>query len=435
LHEERGHIFVKEALKNGFIEFNSICYIGDTVKLRQQLSLSRSFMGIMHGSRAFGGPVQAGFSLTNRCNIRCIHCYYYSPYAEKPNLFELRKARQKSEELPDKEYLRGLQRLDVDSDLTRKLIDELTAMGTQKYIFSGSGEPFLHKNALEFMGRAKRAGSICTVYTNGTLLDRSIIDELLRMRFDELRITTLAGTRNMYLKTHSGVKDKTFDNLRDNLVYLAERKAEMGVKRPEVTLIFIAITQNCSGIFQFAEFAELVKAERVVFRPVDTAEDPRLKKFLVPTAEQAASVREQLVEVKAYLESRGVANNIEYFLKVFREKLDTTALYRVIPCYYGWLAAWIDVGGQVYPCCRCYEPRGNVYEKEFHEIWNGNAYRKFRKEGQMINKRKTPVSRCNCNSCTHYTANTRVYKAFHPLKGRSELLRGLSQCGFVDEEL
>jgi MoaA/NifB/PqqE/SkfB family radical SAM enzyme len=378
-------------------------------------------MGIMHGSRAFGGPVQAGISLTNRCNIRCIHCYYYSPYIEKPNLLELRRSRQKSEELPDKEYLRGLQRLDADSDLTS--------------IFSGSGEPFMHKNALEFMGRAKHAGSTCMVHTNGTLLDHSIIDELLRMRFDDLRITTLAGSRDMYLKTHPGVKDKTFDNLRDNLVYLAERKAEMGVKRPEVTLIFVAITQNCNGIFQFAEFANSVKADRVMFAPVDTVEDPGLEKFLVPTAEQAASVREQLVEVKAYLESRGVANNIEYFFKVFREKLDTTALYRIIPCYYGWFSVRFDVCGQVRPCCRCYEPLGNVYQKEFREIWNGEAYRRFRKEALRINRRKSLVNGCNCNSCTHFTANLMVYKALHPLKGRSAILRELSPAGFAEEEL
>jgi MoaA/NifB/PqqE/SkfB family radical SAM enzyme len=389
-------------------------------------------MGIMQGSRASGGPVMACFSLTNRCNIRCIHCYFYSPYIEGPNLYELRRARQKSQELPENEYLKGLQRLEADSELTRNLIHELIGMGTRKYIFSGSGEPFMHKNALEFMGRAKHASSTCIVNTNGTLLDHGTIDELIRIGFDELKITTLAGSRDMYLRTHPGVEDETFDNLRDNLSYLAERKAEMGVKRPEVSLVFIVIPQNYDGIFRFAEFVEFVKADRAVFRPVETAEDPGLKKFLVPTAEQAASVREKLQEVKAYLESRGVANNIEYFLKVFREKLDTTALYRVIPCYYGWLGTRFDVGGQVHPCCRCYEPLGNVYEKGFHEIWNGETYRSFRKEALLINRRKAPVNGCGCNVCPHFTANLRVYKALHPLKGRSALLRRLSPAGFSE---
>jgi wyosine [tRNA(Phe)-imidazoG37] synthetase (radical SAM superfamily) len=163
-------------------------------------------------------------------------------------MLELRRAKQMSEELPDDEYLKDLQRVDADSEMTRNLINELIGMGTRNYMFSGNGEPFMHKNALEFMDRAKHAGSTCIANTNGTLLDRGKTDELLRMRFDELRITTLAGSRDLYQKTHRGVKDKTFDKLRDNLVYLAERKAEMGIKHPKVTLISIIISQNCDSI-------------------------------------------------------------------------------------------------------------------------------------------------------------------------------------------
>jgi MoaA/NifB/PqqE/SkfB family radical SAM enzyme len=349
-------------------------------------------------------------------------------------MMELRRAKQMSEELPDDEYLKGLQKVDADSDRTRNLINELIGMGTRNYMFSGTGEPFIHKNALEFMSRAKHAGSTCIANTNGTLLDRGKIDELLRMRFDELRITTLAGSRDLYLKTHRGVKDKTFDKLRDNLVYLAERKAEMGLKYPRVTLISIIISQNHDNIFQFVEFAESVKADMVMFRPFDPIDDQSLKKFLIPTAEQAVSVRDQLTEVKAYLESRRVANNIGYFLKVFTEKLDTTALYSVIPCYYGWLAVWIDVGGQVYYCCRCCEPLGNVYDNKFHEIWNGETYRRFREEAVGINRRKTAVRGCDCYHCVHHTANLRVYKALHPVKGRSRYLQGLSPCGMSADE-
>jgi radical SAM protein with 4Fe4S-binding SPASM domain len=145
-------------------------------------------------------------------------------------------------------------------------------------------------------------------------------------------------------------------------------------------------------------------------------------------------VKEQLIDVKAYLESRRMDNNIGYFLKVFTEKLDTKALYSVIPCYYGWLAVMIDVGGQVYPCCRCYEPLGNVYDNKFYEIWNGETYRRFREEAVGINIRKTAVRGCDCYNCVHHTANLRVYKALHPVKGRSRYLQGLSPCGMSADE-
>ena len=334
--------------------------------------------------------------------------------------------------LPGDEYLKSLQRLDADSDRINALIDELLRMGTRRFQFGGYGEPFLHKNALEFMYRAKHAGSTCLVNTNGTLIDHETIDELIKMEFNELRITTLAGTRETYVRTHPGVADGTFDNLRENLMYLAERKATLGVRYPKVTLACIVIAQNCDDLFNFAEFAGLIQADSVLYRPVDDIEDEGLSR-LVPTKNQAASVREQLIEIEVYLESKRIVHNIDKFLRVFREQLDTTELYSIIPCYYGWLSVMIQTDGKVYPCCRCYAPLGNVYEKEFHEIWYGNAYRSFRKQALNINKRKESVKSCDCNSCVNHTANLRVYQLLHPLKGRSTTIKRLCPAIFTDE--
>jgi radical SAM protein with 4Fe4S-binding SPASM domain len=334
-------------------------------------------------------------------------------------------------ELPDDKHIRRLQKLDADSERTYALIDELLRMGTRQFLFTGSGEPFLHKNAIEFMGRVKHAGCTCIVNTNGTLLDRAMIDELIKMEFDELRITLMAGTPEMYARTHPGMRDETFDSLRDNLLYLAERKAALGLRKPTVSLVFIVVSQNYDGIFDFAKFATLLRTDLVLFRPVDDIEDPGLSK-VVPAAEQAVSVKEQLIEAKAYLESQRVAHNISYFLKVSGEQLDTAALYRVIPCYYGWLSVRIDTDGLVYPCCRCYEPLGNMDEKKFHEVWNGSVYRRFRQEAMQIKRRKSPVSGCDCNSCPHYTANLRVYRILHPVKGRSARIEKL--CPAFSEE-
>jgi radical SAM protein with 4Fe4S-binding SPASM domain len=222
----------------------------------------------------------------------------------------------------------------------------------------------------------------------------------------------------MYLSTHPGVKHTTFENLSDNLLYLADKKESLGVKRPEVTLIYVVVAQNYDGLFDFVNFANRVRADKISFQPVDDIEDPSLSK-LVPTADQAAYVRKQLRELKVYLRDKRVNNNINYFLKVFRKQLDTTALYRLIPCYVGWTHVRVQVGGAVYPCHRCYNPLGNVYEKEFSEIWNGLAYRQFREGALRINVRGTPVDACDCGSCCQYVANLKVYRALHPLKARS----------------
>lgn len=319
-------------------------------------------------------------------------------------------------DLPADEEIRRLQSIDADTDRTMALIEELIGMGTRRFQFSGSGEPFLHNNAMEFMGLAKHAGSTCLVNTNGTLLDRATIDALLKMRFDDLQITTMAGTPEMYLRIHPGCKDTVFDTLRGNLFYLAERKSALRIKPPTVTLCYVVVAQNYDGIADFANFADLVKADRVLFRPFFDVEDMTLA-GLVPSAEEASHIKEHLTAAKVHLDARGIRHNIGNFLAVFGRKLDTKALYRVIPCYYGWLSVLIDANGAVYPCCRCYSALGDIREMKFRDIWHGQPYRAFRRDAIQINVLKKPVDDCDCYRCANNNANFRTYKLLHPLKG------------------
>lgn len=398
---------------------------------RRMLSWARVLTGIMHGSRAFTGPFQASIELTNRCNIRCIHCYFYSPYVERPNFFALRRARQLSGELPDAHDLRKLQTLDADSEVTNNIIDTLVKMGTQKFFFSGSGEPLLHKDILDFIGRAKHAGSACIVYTNGTLLDHGKIDNLIALQCNEIKITTLAGSRDVYLKTHPGIQHDAFDNLRDNLMYLAEQKTGAGARFPELSLHYVVIPHNCDDIENFVEFASQVRARRVLFRPVDTAGDAGLEAGIMLTGDQARSVKKRLEEMKTCLDSRKIENNLPHFLKAFRGKVDTTELYRAIPCYYGWLGTRINVTGDVFACCRCYEPMGNIHEEDFRSVWDGSDYRAFRHEVLRINRGGKRIDGCECNNCPHFTANLLVFNKLHPIKSRSLTLKRLSYTGAV----
>ncbi|MFH0960578.1 MAG: hypothetical protein V1897_17965, partial [Pseudomonadota bacterium] len=182
---------------------------------QERWSQMRAVRGILHGSRAFGGPFQAEFGLTNLCNQTCIHCYYYSPFLEKASLRPVRKARQTGLELPSSENIGRLQTLKADTSRTNGLIDELIRMGTRRFQFSGNGEIFLHENALDFRGRVKNAGCACWIITAGHLLNREKIDALVRMRLDEVRITVMAGTSEMYNRTHPGCQDGSFEHIKD----------------------------------------------------------------------------------------------------------------------------------------------------------------------------------------------------------------------------
>jgi radical SAM protein with 4Fe4S-binding SPASM domain len=387
------------------------------MNFRKYATYIRALSGILHGGRAFGGPIRACITLTNKCNIRCIHCYFYSPYVQNPNFLQVRMARMDNKEIADDGVLNRLRGSDADTERTHELIEELINMGTRSFIFTG-GEPLLHKNALAFIRNAKHHDSTCLINTNGTMLDNAMIDELIDLEVDNLKISTMAGTPELYANTHPDIGNDVFERLKQSLKYIAERKAALGVSKPKVTLAYIVISQNFDGILDFSEFARLLKADRVIFRPVDDIEDPGLRN-VVPNENHAISVRQSLIKAQTFLEGHGIAHNIDFFLRVFKQQLDTTSLYQIIPCYYGWLWVRVNADGFVYPCCRCYQPLGDIHKENLKEIWNGNAYNRFRQDAIQLNKRKSPVKACDCYSCSHFTGNLRVYRGLHPARRRS----------------
>jgi MoaA/NifB/PqqE/SkfB family radical SAM enzyme len=314
--------------------------------------------------------------------------------------------------------------MDADAERVRAAVREAARMGTRRFLFTGNGEPLMHPDAVELMALGKGAGSFCALNTNGHLLDRDVCDALVAMGFDELRVNALAGTRRTYGQTHSGVAEAGFDRLKDNLLYLAGLKKGAGTRRPRVALVQVVIGANHDGLLDFARFAAEVGAEEVQYRPFFDTGDPRLSR-LTPTEQQADHVRASLPEAKTYLDSRGIAENTRYFAWVFGRQLDTTALYQAIPCYYGWLMSRLDVDGNVYFCCRCYDPLGNVEDRSFREIWLGEGYRRARARAVTVHRRGSPVEGCDCYSCVHHTANFRAYRALHPIRGREARLERL----------
>ena len=387
------------------------------MNLTQFLSYGRALLGIAHGNRAFGGPPQVRISLTNRCNLRCIHCYFYSPLASMPLMREVRRSRMCNRNAPERQELARIQKLDMDVDRIYPILREILSLGTRRFEFTGNGEPFVHPRALELMAFLKNAGCHCQVNTNGTLLKRTTIDQLIDVGFDELRITTMAGSPQIYNKTHPGAPPHTFEVLKDRLQYASKRKARLGRRRPLITLVMIVIRQNIDDLINFAKFATEVNAQNVLFRPVDDIEDDGLAK-LVPDGQMAQKTENRLISIKGELDLIGIRHNIGYFLRVFRKQLDTRALYRSIPCYYAWLDPEIDPIGNVYACCRCYKIMGNVYDHGFATVWKSRDFRRLRHTAKHICETGIFPETCDCNSCVNHTANLRIFEYLHPIKGR-----------------
>ena len=127
--------------RDRFIE----CLIVNT--LLRGVAKRKDFMAKAPGLCA---PTTILMSPTMRCNLTCAGCFA----AEYP---------------PDK---------DLEPEILQKVVDEGNEMGVYLYTLLG-GEPFIYDELLDLA--ARNQDSYFQVYTNGTLIDEQVVDELAEL--------------------------------------------------------------------------------------------------------------------------------------------------------------------------------------------------------------------------------------------------------------
>src|SRR2546422_10676970 len=104
-------------------------------------------------------PLDVHLIPVRRCNLSCAYCSEFDNYS-KP----------------------------VPTEVMLRRVDRLAALGTSIVTISG-GEPLLHPELEEIIGRVRRHGMIAGLITNGYLLTRERIERLNRAGLDHLQIS------------------------------------------------------------------------------------------------------------------------------------------------------------------------------------------------------------------------------------------------------
>ncbi|GIO13161.1 radical SAM protein [Cohnella xylanilytica] len=97
-------------------------------------------------------PESVGVKLTNRCNLRCIHCFEWN------------------EEGYHQQMDREEQNKDLDIELFRKILNETSHVKSRLYLWGG--EPMIHRQFGEIMAMMQEDPRETTICTNGLLIDR-----------------------------------------------------------------------------------------------------------------------------------------------------------------------------------------------------------------------------------------------------------------------
>jgi MoaA/NifB/PqqE/SkfB family radical SAM enzyme len=353
------------ALATGYLDLLAykLSYIGLRNTLRVgYLDLSDSWLSWV--SRRFPSkslsPRSIQIECTTRCNLKCTFCEL-SYWTEKPTDLKLENVQRMVEHLPK------LQRIDL----------------------TGIGEALMNREFFEIVTYLKGRGLYVTMNDNFTMMTERSARRIVELGVDQIYLSLDGATKATYEQLRHGAN---FDKVIANTRRLVQVKREMGKRTPELKINSVVCLTNYQELPGIVELAADIGIGMVQFVNIITFEDT--------TGLDTESVHDDVQRVfKATLERArqlGVRVKIELFDKLPVEQ-----------CTFPWTRNFVTHDGHVHPCCyttqtgdRTAQNRqsfGNLRERPFQEIWDGEVYTDFR--SKMLNG----ILPRACQHCPKYT--------------------------------
>ncbi len=286
-------------------------------------------------------PISVEMTLTNTCNLNCVYC--------SDNELRTRQGRN----------------AELSLDVIKRLFDDLAANGTSGVVLEGGGEPSLYTKFEQVVSYAKEKGLALGIITNGTV---RLEDKLLRA-FEWIRVSLDASTAEEYLEL-KGVD--CFERVLSNIAHYAQYCQTVGIG-------YVVTNKNISQIESLVMRLREIGAAYIQLRPVVDCEE------LYPRGVD-------LSFLKFY-------QNSHFGVIVDGMKENAQPGNGGLSCIANSITSIISGDGSVYLCGRLniydwLKPIGNINEKIFHEIWNGNERLK---QLEMVHDGE--FCRHNCPQC------------------------------------
>ena len=281
-------------------------------------------------------PISVEVGLTNLCNHRCTFCAVdYSDY-------------------------RGVF---LDKDIILKTLETLSKKGTKSVIFSGEGEPFLHKNAAEIITATKGFGLDVAVSTNGVLFTKAIAEQCLSS-LTWIRFSVSAAAPELYAKIHR-TKEADFDIALKNIENASKikKRDKLGTT---IGVQLLLLPENMSHAVPLAKMLKDIGADYFTVKPY--SKHPGSINDSRPDYTQFDS---ETKEIEAQLKMLQSDSFKVYFRSNQLKQLSYDRPYT--SCYGLAFMTHIDSTGSVIPCIMHFGNAsyhfGNLYENDIETIW------------------------------------------------------------------
>ncbi|MDD5475018.1 MAG: radical SAM protein, partial [Syntrophales bacterium] len=211
--------------------------------------LEKTYLSLSDQAEIITGPLQISFDITNKCMMKCMHCFNRSS---------------------------SLKRKEMDDERVVQVINQIIKVKPQQICFCG-GEPLMRRQlVMEGAKKLRDAGIIVGMVTNGYLLDRKIAMDAEKAGFSQIQVS-LDGFRDSHdrLRGLRGAFDRAVDalkNLRD-----------AGI----ATLTSFAPTRfNIEEFQSYIEFVQSIGVQEVRVQPLMLLGEAFLNVRIFPTDEQ-----------------------------------------------------------------------------------------------------------------------------------------------------
>lgn len=281
-------------------------------------------------------PIYVEVSLYGGCNHRCIFCAF--------NFLKYK--------------------LDMlDKKCLERFIAEAAAKGVKSILYSGEGEPLLHKDAVDIIIATKKAGIDVALSTNGVMFDREKAVKTLRC-LTWLKFSLDAAREDTYALIH-GTKKEDFKRVLRNISDAVRVRDKKGYECT-IGAQYLLLPQNYRETLTAAEILSDIGVDYLVIKPYSRHPSAANKIKPEPDYKKLFYLQERLNSF-----SKGKFQVI--FRRHAMEKMGEDKAYK--RCLGTPFATYIKANGDVCPCSLFLDEQeftfGNICRESFKNIWEG----------------------------------------------------------------
>jgi len=314
------------------------------------------------------------WNMTNRCNLRCRHCYISAE---------------------DRQY-----HDELTTDEAKAFITDLANMRVPVLLFSG-GEPLIRKDIFELGRMAADLGLRPVISSNGTLIDKDIARKIKEAGFQYVGISidgkpsTNDEFRNMpgaFAAALKGIHACLDEGVKTGIRFTVNRYNQADL--PEI----LDIVEK-EGIPRFCMYHLVYAGRGAEMADMDTSVE-ETRQILDFLSERTVDLYQRGVQVEI-LTTDNHADGIYLLNRIRRQQPErgdeiVTLLEMHGGCSAGTKFANVDPRGNVHPCQFWQDYTvGNVREKPFSEIWNSDD------ELMVMLREKDKHVKGRCGACTY----------------------------------